>query len=158
MADTTTIELTQLCSDAHADSVVKATGCSGLVRYFARNLNIELPQIDANGLIKHMQDNWTELTEADAQKTADAGTFVVAGKANPGGSGHVVVVMPGGMVPAGGYKDRKGNDLPKKGLYARACSTTISSNPWPGTISTGDKSVFDSWYSNLGVKFWTPKS
>lgn len=148
-------EMVQLCADAHADPTAKSLGCSGCVKFFdKKKFKVNLPDVRANELIDHMAKNWTEVTKDEAQKHADAGRFVVAGKAETTGSGHVVVVLPGGPVESGGYNDRKGRKLPSKGKYPRSCSMSSSANPWPGAISTGDKSTYDPWFNDQGVKYW----
>ena len=136
--------------------------CSGTVRAVAHTMGYDLPVLSANGLIDYFnnaKNGWKTVNETDAQKSADDGGLVVAGK-KAASNGHVVVVMPGGKIKSGNYsyKDKKTGKLQKAanhGFYPRACSTAMGG--WPGGISTGDKSVFDSW-GNIaeykGVKYW----
>jgi len=150
-------QLVQLCKQAHADSSVRALGCSGCVKYMAGAVGVDLPDDDANALIDYMAANWTVVTKDQAQAYADQGRFVVAGKKDTP-HGHIVVVLPGGPVESGGYvSDRgrsRGQTLPSKGKYPRACSMSSSTHPWPGAISQGEYSTFDPWYSDHGVKYW----
>jgi len=136
--------------------------CSGTVRDVAKAMGAPLPSYDANSLIDYFQTHeWTMVDELKAQSLADVGHLVVAGKKNAAGSGHVVVVMPGGMVPSGGYKytDKKTGKVMVAafhGKHPRACSN--SSGGWPGGISNGDKSVYDSWGSDKNyalVTYWS---
>lgn len=143
-----------LCTDAHS---VAPKNCSGAVKHFAKSLGIYLPDRKANELIEYMQANWVVVTAAQAQDYADKGRFVVAGKKDAT-NGHVVVVLPGGMIDSGGYeyvKDGQTKTAANHGKFPRACSTALGS--WPGAKSNGDKSVFDAWgnaTSYSAVKYW----
>lgn len=150
--------LTGACSLAH---VRQPGNCSGAVRLIAKEMGFSLPELSADGLVDYLdnpKNAWTTVSETEAQTAADRNRLVIAGKkAIP--NGHVVVVMPGGKVPSGGYsyKDKMGKvqKAANHGSYPRACSTSQGS--WPGGISKGDKSVFDSWGSlegYKGVKYW----
>ncbi len=61
------------------------------------NNSTELNNMRANDMVKHWQSspNWQSISMSQAQDLANQGYFVVAGKGNPSGSGHVVVVVPG---------------------------------------------------------------
>jgi hypothetical protein len=69
-----------------------------------------LKGMNANSMVQHWRDNpgkWEKIPMSQAQSLANKGHFVVAGWINPnGGSGHVVVVVPGESVYSrswGGY-------------------------------------------------------
>jgi hypothetical protein len=153
-----TPNLNSICASAYA----KNTGnCSGAVRMIAREMGYELPVLSANALIDYLnnlKNKWQAITENEAQAAADRNKLVIAGKkATP--NGHVVVVMPGGKIASGGYnytdKFGKLQKAANHGSFPRACSTSLGN--WPGAISKGEKTVFDSW-GNLdsykGVKYW----
>ena len=132
--------------------------CSGAVRHVAKQMGYPLPELSANQLIDYFKiAGWNEVDESRAQSFADAGRLVVAGKKEPG-SGHVVVVLPGGMANSGGYEfvNKKGTTVTaaNRGLYPRSCST--SSGNWPGALSDGDKSVRDAWTESdyKKVRYW----
>jgi hypothetical protein len=134
------------------------------VKIIAKEMGVDLPDYDANHLVDYFNDpknGWVSVSEQDAQDAADSDRLVVAGKkATP--NGHVVVVMPGRMKSSGGYNytDKKTGKLmtaADHGRYPRSCSTAMGG--WPGAISKGEKTVFDSWGSAKGyegVKYWTP--
>ena len=121
----------------------------------------------ANQLIKEMTTNWSEVDIEHGYSLANLGKVVVGGKtATP--NGHVVVIYPGSKILNGGYqyywaKGKKYLTLTGTDLYPRALSTSISfgrANAWPGTMSKGDKTVWDPWGSDDAfedVSFWTPK-
>ena len=67
----------------------------------------------ANDMVKYWQNNpshWEQISVSEAQQLANEGYFVVAGWINPsGGSGHVVVVVPGEET----YSPKWGCDVPQ---------------------------------------------
>ena len=75
--------------------------CSEGVRLAFKNLYGSLPSdmnCDANSMTRYWMNNpakWGEIKISEAQSYANQGYFVVAGYINPGGHGHVVVVVPG---------------------------------------------------------------
>jgi hypothetical protein len=152
--------LKSACGTAHLQY---PKNCSGAVRLIAKEMGFNLPpELGANGLIDYFENasnGWLVVNETDAQTAADNGRLVIAGKKdNP--NGHVVVVMPGGKISSGGYDytDSKTKKLVKArshGQFPRACSTSLGS--WPGGVSKGEKTVFDSWGNDTnyrGVKYW----
>lgn len=97
----TSINFVDICHDAHKMSYATSRGCSGCVKYFAYRLGVFLPGVcspteesRANALIDYMKTNWTAVTKDQALIHAQQGRFIVAGKAVPGRTGHVVVVLP----------------------------------------------------------------
>ncbi len=156
-----TTPLNAACDLAH----LKAQGnCSGAVKIIAKEMGVTLPDYDANHLIDFFNDpknGWVSVSEQDAQDAADSDRLVVAGK-KATQNGHVVVVMPGRMKSSGGYNytDKKTGKImtaADHGRFPRSCSTAMGG--WPGAISKGEKTVFDSWGSAKGyegVKYWTP--
>ena len=154
MADVTP-SLSYLCTEVQTQF---PKNCSGAVKHIAAKLNYPLPDVPANNLIDYFNANWSTVDETQAQRFADANRLVVAGKKTVGGSGHVVVVLPGGKTRSGGYSyTKKGQTLtaPFKGDFPKSCSTAAGS--WPGAVSNGDKSVFDAWGSSsnyVGVTYW----
>ncbi|PYX86981.1 MAG: hypothetical protein DMG68_13330, partial [Acidobacteria bacterium] len=121
-----------------------------------------------NTLIDYLLANWKTVTMDEGVDLANKGVVVVGGK-KASGHGHVVIIYPGPKKPCGGYQywykpAKKYLFLTPKGSYALALSTSIaahSSLDWPGTLSCGDKTVWDPWGRDdefAGVKFWTPKA
>jgi hypothetical protein len=57
------------------------TSCSTFVRTLAKDLNVDLPEVDANHLIAHMSarpDKWKELTREQAVKLAGERVIIAA--------------------------------------------------------------------------------
>lgn len=159
-------KLKEWCAEAYAKY---PDSCSHAVRYVIKEAGLKTPKnfdyLNANALLDYFEQNWTNITDdpAKAQRLADQGKIVVAGKKEAGGkNGHVVIVYPGGLKGAGGYKymyQKLGKELimEEKGQYPRAMSTSIGS--WPGAKSLGEKTVFDSWANEESyrqVKYYTP--
>ncbi len=155
----TQAKMEQICEDVHTHF---PDNCSGGVKYFAQQYPIDTTDFEdknANGLVDYFDANWKSVdTEAEAQKLADSGRFVVAGRKDTP-NGHVIVILPGGMKDSGGYEftDRNGKTqtAQNKGKYPRACST--ASGHWPGAKSKGEKSAFDPWGSQTKyqeVDYW----
>jgi hypothetical protein len=125
------------------------------------------PYRTANDLITEMTAKWSDVDIELGYSLANLGKVVVGGKtAVP--NGHVVVIYPGSKILNGGYqyywpKTKTYLTLTGKDLYPRALSTSISfgrTNAWPGTMSKGDKTVWDPWGSDTAfadVTFWTPQ-
>jgi hypothetical protein len=119
-------------------------------------------QPNANGMMDMMARDWKEVTVDEGHKLANQGIAVVGGKKETG-HGHVILIYPGDKKFNGGYSyEYKGKmiTLPGKTLYPRAMSTSISGR-WPGTMSKGDKTVWDPWANDEKfalVKFYTPKT
>lgn len=75
--------------------------CSGFVKSVAKRLNVQLPPVQADGLVDTIEKSWTKVgTGAEAARQAAAGFFVLAGlkssehkkKTN---QGHIVVIING---------------------------------------------------------------
>jgi hypothetical protein len=117
----------------------------------------------ANDLIDYWDDNWKSVSLDEGFKLANCGVVVVGGLQVPGGHGHVIAIYPGPKIQNGGYqyfykKTGKYLTLDSNGTYPRALSTSISRS-WPGTLSKGDKTVWDPWADNKKfeqVEFWAP--
>jgi len=103
----------------------------------------------ANDFIDYWSANWKSVLLEKGLELANKGVVVVGGLQVPGGNGHVIAIYPGTKIPNGGYqyfykKANKYLTLPSTGMYPRALSTSMSRN-WPGTLSKGDKTVWDPW-------------
>ena len=51
-------------------------------------------------------DDWTEVDLSEVQGLANDGEFVIGATKNPGGSGHVVLAVPGEEVTSGSWKGK----------------------------------------------------
>lgn len=132
--------------------------CSHSVWLMMQQMGINEPYRVANAMMNHMASRgsgWRQVTLAEAAELANTGKVVVGGLAAASGSGHVVMVMPGRMRPAGGFPMRSGKPLPPSGLYPPSASGAASS--WPGAHSAGEKTVRDPWTAPdwRRVTFWT---
>ncbi len=70
--------------------------------------------VTANDLIATMaagKNGWHEVSMQEASRLADQGKVVVGGLAEPG-HGHVVIVIPGPVKPAGDFEAPGGNRSP----------------------------------------------
>jgi len=70
-------------------------------------------RMDANTLIRFLSDvqhGWTEVGLAEGALLANQGQVVIGGATEPGGHGHVLIIMPGPLQESGGYlyKSRSG--------------------------------------------------
>ena len=120
---------------------------------------------NANDLLLHLELNprWLRVTVGELEKYANEGALTVGGLAELP-NGHVVVVYPGKAKMAGGYtyknkKTGKIETVGPRGPYALVMSTSMSAqpDPWPGSMSKGDKTVWDPWGNNekfSKVVFW----
>lgn len=153
----------QLKSACTAGRTKFPADCSGAVKHIAFQLGSALPSLNANQLVDYFNEaknGWTVVDETRAQTLADAGNLVIAGKRDSP-NGHLVVVYPGGKKASGGYaytdkKSGKSMMAANHGQYPRACSSSLGG--WPGAVSEGDKTVFDSWGSAtnyVGVRYWS---
>ncbi len=101
--------------DAQAASKLAAAGqvgydayprdCSHSVWVMLQQMGINEPYRVANDLMAHLasrNSGWRRVTVEEAGDLANKGRVVIGGLSNPGGSGHVVMVMPGEPRPAGG--------------------------------------------------------
>jgi hypothetical protein len=97
----------------------------------------------ANDQVAYMESNWKTVTAQQAQEMANAGQPVVAGLANPGGHGHVAIVVPGD-----GATKPDGNFYPN--IEGGAMNTQYTSH--------GEKTAGDVWSkSDRGsVKYYVP--
>jgi hypothetical protein len=148
--------------EAACDSAYDAnkTSCSHAVMSVIHAvLDAGMGHRDANGLIDHWTTNWTEVNLDDGFYLANLGHVVVGGKKEPG-HGHVIVIYPGDKILNGGYqyyweKGKKLLTLKGTTRYPRCMSTSIGS--WPGSLSRGDKTVWDPWANDTKfgeVRFW----
>ena len=117
----------------------------------------------ANDFLDYWNDNWKSVDLEEGFRLANQGVVVVGGLQVPGGHGHVIAIYPGSKIPNGGYqyfykKANKYLTMPSTGNYPRAMSTSLGST-WPGTMSDGDKTVWDPWADDKKfalVEFWAP--
>ncbi|MHB1303882.1 MAG: hypothetical protein ACYCZB_10470 [Acidiphilium sp.] len=150
-------QLTQIASEAFR---LYPGNCSGAVHYVITKLvDPKTPYRLANQLMQHFavpNSGWHKVnTLKEASTLADQGKVVVGGLMEPGGHGHVIIVLPGPWKPAGGYV-ADGRMMPHFGLYPPAMSTAWSppgKQPWPGAISDGDKTIFDPWFNTNKITF-----
>lgn len=136
--------------------------CSHAVWHVIRQYKPDQPYMQANHLVSHLFNNpqWKEVQLWELSSLANQGILIVGGlQGSP--HGHVIVVYPGPEKPKGGYyyTDKETGETrmsPQAGMYARAMSTSISKNPFPGSISMSDKTVRDPWPAKKfeAVKFW----
>jgi hypothetical protein len=143
--------------------------CSGSVHYVIQQLvDATAPALLANDLLAWLADpanGWAHVPDhAAASPLANQGQVVVAGAPEVGGHGHVIVVVPGAWIPAGGYEAR-GVMMPRVGSYPLAMSTALApagGTAWPGALTDCTKTVYDPWFRSnpalsafRGVTFWT---
>jgi hypothetical protein len=129
------------------------------VWYVIKQYRPEQTWKNANALVKELisSPEWKEVKVTELSRLASDGVLVVGG-ATEIGHGHVIVVYPGPEKRDGGYhyKDRKGKKVLARdhGSYALAMST--SRGNWPGSVSNGDKTVYDPWGPKkfYKVRFW----
>ena len=120
-------------------------------------------QIPANDSIDYWDENWQSVSLEEGFKLANQGVVVVGGSQVLGGHGHVIAIYPGTKIANGGYQyfykpAKKYLTLPASGMYPRALSTSMS-RAWPGSMSKGDKTVWDPWGKDEAfqkVEFWAP--
>ena len=158
--------LTAACDEAYTYGPA-ATSCSHAVWYVIQKLiNKQETFRKANELIDYMiaSKDWREVTLEYGWKLANEGKVVVGGKKDSP-NGHVIVIYPGTKIGGGGYKYNFKNKITGKleqlvmrshGLLPRCLSRSMGA--WPGSLSKGDKSVFDPWGNDIAfkqVKFWT---
>lgn len=152
-------KLRRVCDEAFKKH---PTACNQAVLHVIRSLvDPNFPLMTANEMCIEFQSRWKLVTEdATAQLLADSGKVVVAGMVSAIGSGHVVVIYPGGMKESGGFKfiNDEGDTCVAQshGCFPRAMSTSMSTE-WPGTKSCGDKTAYDSWGDKFDhVTYFTP--
>jgi len=111
---------------------------------------------DFMSMVAKPDSGWRQVTVDEASRLANEGKVVIGGLAVPGDNGHILVVTPGPLRPAGGFKAGKDWILPTPDKYPPAMSGS-SNNDWPGTRSRGEKTVYDAWRSKdyPKVTFWT---
>jgi hypothetical protein len=118
-----------------------------------------------------MTATWDNVSLEDGFALANQGVVVVGGLANSQGHGHVIVIYPGTKIPGGGYtywypKTNKFEFCSHLVCFPGALSTRYGSavampRDWPGSLSCGDKTVWDPWGRNDlfdQVEFFTPKT
>jgi hypothetical protein len=140
--------------------------CSGAVNWVIVNMvDPKMPPLLANDLMAYFAkpaNGWRQVAGVpEASELANRCIVVVAGKAEPGAHGHVVIVLPGPWKPAGGFTSN-GKIMHRYGSFPPAMSTAWSSpgtTPWPGAVSNGDKTVRDPWSTPdwIKVTFWTKR-
>lgn len=149
-------KLKQACDTAYD---LHPNSCSHAVWHVIQQYLPSQPWLNANALIEHLrgQAHWKTVDSGQVGRLAREGVLVVGGK-KESANGHVIVVYPGGDIPAGGYsytKNGKVETLRTRGSYARAMSTSLGS--WPGAMSKGDKTIWDPWANDakfVQVTFW----
>jgi hypothetical protein len=155
------IQLKNACDGAYDNNL---NSCSNAVWDLVKALvNPAEEYRQANEAIDYWDANWKSVSLDDGFNLANKGVVVVGGLQVPGGHGHVIAIYPGPKMPNGGYqyfykKTGKYLTLDSNGDYPRALSTSISRS-WPGTLSKGDKTVWDPWADNkkfAQVEFWAP--
>ena len=155
-------DLAKACDDAYAANQSSCSNAAWDVIKAVHDPQQEFRQ--ANQLVDWMTTNWSEVDLEDGYLAANQGVVVVGGK-KESGHGHVIVIYPGDKILNGGYqyyyaKEKKYLTMPRKTSYPRCLSTSISTTPWPGAKSCGDKTVWDPWAKDEKfalVKFFTPK-
>ena len=143
--------------------------CSGSVHYVIQQLvDSKAPGLLANDLlvwIAESKNGWSRLNDyTTASPIVEKGQVVIGGAPEINGHGHVIIVVPGDWIPAGGY-EANGSMMPHIGRYPLAMSTAlapIGGAAWPGAISDCTKTVYDPWFRSIpassafqGVTFWT---
>ena len=149
-------KLKQACDAAYA---LHPHSCSHAVWHVIKQYLPNQPWMNANALVEHLrgQAHWKVVASGQVGRLAREGVLVVGGKTESS-NGHVIVVYPGGDLPAGGYtytKNGKTETLRTRGSYAPAMST--SQGAWPGAMSKGDKTIWDPWANDAKfaqVTFW----
>lgn len=127
--------------------------CSHSVWVMLQQMGVAEPYRVANDIMAHLasrNSGWHQVSVEEAGRLANGGKVVIGGLANSGGSGHVLMVMPGASRSAGGFAGMR-----RQGSYPLSASGAASS--WPGARSRGEKTVRDPW-SNTdwpSVTFWT---
>lgn len=138
--------------DAHPND------CSRSIWAMFQALHDDQPYRTANGWMAFLaspNSGWHQVSVEQAGDLANRGTVVIGGLAVQGGSGHVVMVMPGQARPAGGYAMPGGGTAPVYGAFPPSASGAASR--WPGAHSRGEKTVADPWPRDAfhRVTFWT---
>jgi len=113
--------------------IANKNNCSGLVKAVAKELNIAIPNGQADTIVEYLDehDSWEELASGEAAKIkAETGHFVIAGLKSSNhspsrASGHVVIVVGGTM-----YHNK----------YPKCWSGSTG-----GAQSNGNKSVGEVW-------------
>ena len=92
-----------LADRARQAAIAHSTDCADSVAQVANEYDItDLNGLRANAQVQQMIDaGWTTVSAEKAQRIANHGELVIAGRANPDGHGHVAVVVPGEMVLSG---------------------------------------------------------
>lgn len=121
--------------------------CSHSIWAMLHELGQDEPYRTANAWMAHVQqpgNGWHSVTVQEAGALADKGVVVIGGLAAEGGSGHVVMVMPGPPKASG-----------HDGFFPPSASGAASR--WPGAHSAGEKTVRDPWTRAdwPRVTFWT---
>ena len=153
-------------SQAAADRLMKAAqaaydryprDCSHLVNMVLRAVvNPSEPYQTANSLMASVRakgSNWRNVSMQEASALANQGKVVIAGLAEAGSHGHVLVLVPGPMQADGGFSCH-GQPIIAHGAYPPAVSGSLSG--WPGAMSRGEKTARDAWRADQWPKvtFW----
>lgn len=134
--------------------------CSHAVWHVLKQYTPDKKYVTANVMLAYLEcdPRWIRAQVHELEKYANEGVLIIGGLAETP-NGHVVVVYPGKSKMAGGYPFTHAGKVQivgAKGPYALAMSTSMSSS-WPGTMSKGDKTVWDPWGSDRKfskVRFW----
>ncbi len=103
--------------------------CSGFVKSVAEKLGVNLPNINADGLVSYIALNWKQLDSAsEAASKAALGYFVLAGLKGADhsparGLGHIAVVISGNLY---------------RGIYPKTWGGSTGAAQSQGTKSTGE--------------------
>jgi hypothetical protein len=151
--------LAGFCKEAFEQTRAQKS-CSHTVLYVLQKMvDPNTSYQEANDLIGFLDKSskWHDVEIDKAHELANKGIVVIGGRvAQP--NGHVIVVYPGTKIYSGGYPipGRKQKQR-SHGMYPRALS--LSKGDWPGTVSCGDKTVWDAWGNDDAfkeVEYWTP--
>lgn len=159
-ADSSNQSVSKLKNACDAAYALYPNSCSHSVWHVIRQYLPNQAWMDANALVEHLrgQAQWKVVPAGQVGRLAREGVLVVGGKTESGTNGHVIVVYPGGDIPAGGYsytRNGRAETLRTRGSYAPAMSTSKGS--WPGARSRGDKTIWDPWANDAKfaqVMFW----
>lgn len=136
----------RLKADEEAAYDASPDDCSGAVRVLLQRQKIAFAFGNANDFMARVAQpgsGWRRVTLEEASRLANEGKVVVGGKAEPGGHGHVLAVMPGPWQHAGGFMAGGKQIHSSAESYPPAMSGSLG--PYEGAHSRGEKTVYDAW-------------